>query len=148
MDHDSLRAAYEAGVPFAGTIGTEYVELGADKVILRLPDDRTLHNHLGGPHAGAMFTLAESASGIIIIANFAEHIATITPLPGSAEIFYRKVAKGPVTATATMPRPRDDVLAEVADEGKARLDIPVSIATEDGTETGEVVVRWHLRRTG
>ena len=148
MDTAQLESLYRQMVPFATTLGVEYTSLAPERIVLRLPDDKSLHNHLGGPHAGAMFTLGESGSGLVIIANFGEHLGGITPLPGSAEIRYMKVAKGAVSATCTLSRPVDEVLAEVERDGRAAVDIPVSLATDDGTVTGEMTVHWILKRTG
>ncbi len=33
----------------------------AERAVVRLPDQPDYHNHVRGPHAGAMFTLALSA---------------------------------------------------------------------------------------
>ena len=147
MDFEGLRAGLAAAVPFNGTLGIAYDELSRERAVLRLPDRPELHNHVGGPHAGAMFSLGESASGGIVIANFAELMGTVTPLAASAEIAYRKLAKGDVTATATLGRDRDEVLAELDGTGRARF--PVHVTLADGTgETGQMTVRWHLRWHG
>ncbi|MFE7619400.1 DUF4442 domain-containing protein, partial [Streptomyces sp. NPDC057496] len=57
-----------ATVPMARTLNLEFLETTAERAVVRLPDQADYHNHIGGPHAGAMFTLAESASGAIVIA--------------------------------------------------------------------------------
>ena len=144
MDFEALKAGLVAAVPFNSTIGIEYDELSRERAVLRLPERPDLHNHVGGPHAGAMFSLGEAASGGVVIANFAELLGTVTPLAKSAEIAYRKVAMGDVTATATLQRNRDDVLADLEANGKAEFDVSITIA--DATQTtAEMTVRWHLR---
>ncbi|MGC5364821.1 DUF4442 domain-containing protein [Streptomyces sp. DT24] len=134
-----------ATVPMARTLNLEFLETTAERAVVRLPDQPEYHNHLGGPHAGAMFTLAESASGAIVIAAFGDRMSQAVPLAVKAEIAYRKLAKGVVTATATLGRPAADVLAEL-DKGE-RPEFPVSIAIEraDGAVTGEMTVVWTLR---
>ena len=145
MDFDALKAGLVSAVPFNSTIGIEYDELTADRAVLRLPDRPDLHNHVAGPHAGAMFSLGEAASGGIVIANFAELLGSVTPLAKSAEIAYRKVAMGDVTATATLQRSKADVVADLETNGKAEFDVSVTIA--DATQTtAEMTVRWHLRK--
>ncbi|MGC5346419.1 DUF4442 domain-containing protein [Streptomyces sp. DT171] len=134
-----------ATVPMVRTLNLEFLETTAERAVVRLPDQPEYHNHLGGPHAGAMFTLAESASGAIVIAAFGDRMSQAVPLAVKAEIAYRKLAKGVVTATATLGRPAADVLAEL-DKGE-RPEFPVSIAIEraDGAVTGEMTVVWTLR---
>ena len=65
-----------------------------------------------------------------------------------AEIDYKKLAMGTVTATATLGRPAAEVIAEL--DAGARPEFPVSIAIqrEDGAVTGEMTVVWTLRLNG
>lgn len=140
-----LAAFLTASVPMVRTLGIEYLEITPQRAVLRLPDGPDFRNHLAGPHAGAMFTLAESATGAVVIAAFGDQMHRATPLPVHAEIDFKKVARGAVTATAELGRPIADVLAEL-DAGR-RPDVPVAvrIEREDGAVTGEMSVLWVLR---
>ena len=102
MDLDAVRAGFPQTVPMVATLGLEFLELEPGRAVMRLPDQVPFHNHIGGPHAGAMFTLAESASGALVLANFGDHLAEATPLAVEATIRYLKVAKGPVLAEAVL----------------------------------------------
>ncbi|MFF2963756.1 DUF4442 domain-containing protein [Streptomyces sp. NPDC057963] len=134
-----------ATVPMARTLNLEFLETTAERAVVRLPDQTDYHNHIGGPHAGAMFTLAESASGAIVIAAFGDQMSRAVPLAVKAEIGYKKLAKGVVTATATLGRPVADVVAEL-DEGKRpEFPVAVEIRRADGAVTGEMTVVWTLR---
>lgn len=134
-----------ATVPMARTLGLQFLETTADRAVVRLPDQPDFHNHVGGPHAGAMFTLAESASGAIVIAAFGDQLHRAVPLAVRAEIDYRKLAMGEITATATLGRPVAEVLAEL-DVGE-RPEFPVHIALRraDDAVTGEMSIVWTLR---
>lgn len=137
-----------ATVPMARTLNLEFLETTSERAVVSLPDQGDYHNHVGGPHAGAMFTLGESASGAIVLAAFGDQLARAVPLAVRAEIAYKKLAMGPVTATATLGRPVAEVVAEL-DEGR-RPEFPVSVAIrrEDGAVTGEMTVVWTLRPNG
>jgi hypothetical protein len=65
-----------------------------------------------------------------------------------AEISFKKIALGPVTATATLGRPVADIVAEL-DEGR-RPEFPVAVAIQraDGAVTGEMTITWTLRPNG
>lgn len=147
MDADALKAALAAAIPFNRTLGIAYDEITPERAVLRLPDDTNLHNHVGGPHAGAIFSLGESASGAVLVANFSDQLATALPLAGSAEIRYRRVARGDVTATATLGRGRDDIVSELTSTGKAAFPIGITIADSSGETTSEMTVHWVLKRT-
>ena len=144
----SIGEMLAATVPMARTLKLEFLETTPEKAVVALPDQSDFHNHVGGPHAGAMFTLGESASGAIVLAAFGEQLSRAVPLAVSAEIAYKKLAMGPVTATATLGRPAAEVVAEL-DAGR-RPEFPVSIAIrrEDGAVTGEMIVVWTLRPNG
>ncbi len=139
-----------AAVPFARTLGFEFVEVapeadGGIRAVVRLPDTPATHNHVGGPHAGAMFTLGETASGAVVVAAFAPVLDRATPLAVSAEIAYRKLAMGPVRATARLDRPVADVVAELEAGERPEFRVGVEIATEEGKPTGEMAIVWTLR---
>jgi acyl-coenzyme A thioesterase PaaI-like protein len=145
-DFDTIRKGLSEAVPFARTLGLEYLELTDERAVLRLPDRPDLHNHVAGPHAGAMFTLGESATGAIVVGSFSDLLGEYTPLAAGAQIRYRALAMGSVTAEATLARPAADVRAELATEGKARFDVTVVLRDDAGTTTGEMSVTWALRK--
>ncbi|MFJ2876014.1 DUF4442 domain-containing protein [Streptomyces sp. NPDC094461] len=134
-----------ATVPMARTLNLEFLETTADRAVVRLPDQAEYHNHIGGPHAGAMFTLAESASGAIVIAAFGDQLSRAVPLAVKAEIGYKKLAKGVVTATATLGRPVAAVIAELDAGERPEFPVAIEIRREDGAVTGEMTVVWTLR---
>lgn len=148
MSDVNLIAALRAAIPFNNYLGIEYEEVTPRRAVLRLPDRVELHNHVGGPHAGALFSLAESASGAVVIANFGDQLGRATPLAAAAEIVYRGLAQGEVTAEATLERSRDEVVAELDGGGRPKFPVRVTIRDAGGTVTGEVTVRWALRPNG
>jgi acyl-coenzyme A thioesterase PaaI-like protein len=134
-----------ATVPMARTLNLSYLETTAERAVLQLPDQPEYHNHVGGPHAGAMFTLAESASGCIVLAAFGDQLSRAVPLAVSAEIAYKKLAMGVVTATAVLGRPAAEVVAELDAGQRPEFPVTVEITREDGAVTGVMTVHWTLR---
>lgn len=149
VDVSQVAAGLLQAVPFARTLGIEIVAVTADqggvRAVGRLPDEPAHHNHVGGPHAGALFTLGETVSGAVVIAAFAAALDRAMPLAVRAEIAYRKLALGAVLATATLGRPVADVLAELDSGVRPEFPVAVEISTEDGTVTAELSVVWTLR---
>lgn len=134
-----------ATVPMVRTLNLEFLESTADRAVVRMPDQADYHNHIGGPHAGAMFTLAESASGAVVIAAFGDQLSRAVPLAVGAEIGYKKLAMGEVTATAVLGRPAADVVAELDAGERPEFPVTVEIRRGDGAVTGEMTVVWTLR---
>jgi uncharacterized protein (TIGR00369 family) len=141
----SIAELLPATVPMVRTLNLDVVEATADRAVVRLPDQPAYHNHLGGPHAGAMFTLAESASGAVVLAAFHEQLGRAVPLAVGAEIAYRKLAKGDVTATAVLGRPAAEVVAELDAGGRPEFTVAVTLTRDNGDTTGEMSVTWTLR---
>jgi len=148
LDLDTVRATMPTAVPMVGTLGMEYLELSPDHAVVRLPDDARWHNHVGGLHAGAMFTLAETASGAIVLANYGEMLGEVTPLAVEATMRYLKVAKGDVTATARMGSHVDAVLTTLRAGGRPEFPVTVELSTGEGEDrlvTGEMTILWTLK---
>jgi uncharacterized protein (TIGR00369 family) len=135
-------------VPMVRTLGLEFTETSAERAVVLLPDQSPYHNHVGGPHAGAMFTLAESASGAIVLAAFGDQLHRAVPLAVRAEIGYKKLAMGAVTATAELGRPKAEVVAELDAGERPEFPVEVKIAREDGAVSGEMTIIWTLRPHG
>jgi hypothetical protein len=67
------------------------------------------------------------------------------PLAVRAEIGYRRLAMGPVRATARLDRPPAEVVAELDAGDRPEFPVLVEIATEDGAGVAELTVLWTLR---
>lgn len=148
IDYDALPGLFAAAVPFAGFLGIEYGEVRPGRAVLYLKDDPAKHNHVGTLHAGALFSLAESASGLCMMASVADRLAGVTPLAARAEATYKRIARGDVTATATLGSPVEEILAALDEAGKVRFPVEVELTDGSGEVATVVTVDWHLRRNG
>ena len=145
LDPDAVRVALPASVPMVSTLNLEFVEVTDTSAVLRLPDQPAFHNHIGGPHAGALFTLAESASGAVVLVHFGDRMAEVLPLAVEATIRYLKLARGPVTATATSEVDPDAVIAELAGGARPEFTVEVALHDQTGLQTGAMSVLWTLK---
>lgn len=145
LDSDTVKSSFPQVVPMVGTLALEFEDLQPQRAVMVLPDQAPYHNHVAGPHAGAMFTLGESASGALVFVNFGDRMAEATPLAVEATIRYLKFAKGRVTATATMDRDPADVIAELDDGKRPEFAVEIALTTDDGTQTGAMTVLWTLK---
>ena len=145
MDYEALRAGLAQAIPYNGHLGLEVVEVGDGRGVVRLPDDERLRNHVGSQHAGGLFSAAEAASGGAFVGAFAERMGDITPLARSAEIDYRKLARGPITATGTLPEDKAELLRRLDADGRVEFPVEVSLEDAEGNEVAAVTVHWHVR---
>jgi acyl-coenzyme A thioesterase PaaI-like protein len=143
-----LSVAFLEAVPFARTLGISIVEIVTDgdiRAVAELADRPDLHNHVGGPHAGVLYSLGETASGAVTMAAFGDQLGRAVPLAVRATIEYRRLAMGGLRATARLGRPVADVLAELDGGVRPEFDVVVELATTDGTVVAELTVVWTLR---
>jgi acyl-coenzyme A thioesterase PaaI-like protein len=137
----------EAGTPFAATLGAQLTEISADRVSLEVEAPQILNNHLGGPHAAALYGLAELAAVGVTLARFGDLVIkdSVVPVVKSAEITYVRLAKGRLTATAEFAGDEDDARASVAARGKASFPCDVVVRDAGGAETTRARVVMALR---
>lgn len=109
--------------PYFGTIKPSFLELTEDRCVVTFKERRAVHNHIGTIHAIAMCNSAELSGGVLC------DIATpkgMRWIPKGMTVHYQAIAKGRLTATATI---------EKIEVGEAReLITPVSVTDEKGTE--------------
>src|SRR4051794_22166445 len=141
MDFDLMRAGLEQAVPFNQHLGLQVTELAVGRGVVVLPDDGPLRNHVGSQHASALYAAGDAAAGAAFVTAFVDHLEDVTPLAESSEITYKKIARGPITATAVLGSDPDELVAELAREGQVDFSIDVSLVDEAGDVVAELTVR-------
>ncbi len=144
-DFDMIAAGMSQAVPFAAHLGLEITNIAEGESTVVLPERIELTNHVGSQHAGALFTLAETASGAAFVGAFAERLGEVTPLAKSAEISYEKIAKGPIEARAKLAVPKAEALATLDGEGKVVFPCEIEMSDADGQRIATATVQWHVR---
>jgi uncharacterized protein (TIGR00369 family) len=144
-DFDLIAKGMSQAVPFVGYLGVEVTSINEGEATAILPERSELFNHVGSQHAGALFTVAETASGAAFVGAFAERMADVTPLARSAEISYEKIANGEITATAKLAADTAETLATLDAEGKVGFRCEVELTDKDGQRVASAAVDWHVR---
>ena len=146
VDFEAVAAGLNQAIPFNRHVGLEVAEVGPGRGVVVLPDGEHLHNHVGSQHAGGLFAAGEAASGGAFLGAFAEHLGGLTPLARRASIDYRKLARGPITATGTLESDVDGLLSSLESDGKVEFPINVEMTDGDGNVVATMTVEWHVRR--
>jgi len=144
-DFDAIAQGMTHAVPFAGHLGLEITHVADGEALVVLPEGHELTNHVGSQHAGALFTVAETASGAAFVGAFAERMGEVTPLARSAEISFEKIAKGPIEASAKLGVDPAAALATLDAEGKVVFPCEVELNDADGQRVATAIVQWHVR---
>lgn len=135
---------------FVGLLGPRV--LSTDPAVLRLDAGPQLHNHLGGPHAAAIFGLGETAAFVVLLHVFGDLVeAGVVPLVKQVDIAYAAVATGPLLAAAALVGDPATVAAgargSVEARGRASFPVEVGFRREhDDVQTAFATYRMALLR--
>ena len=130
-------------LPFNALIG---VGRGADGA-LALPADPKYGNHLGTVHAGALLTLAEAASGDLLLREFGDLGFPVVPVVRRMESKFRKPARGAIRAVATLaPEAKAEFLAALTAKGRALVAVNVEVHDESGAHALSSTVEWFVAK--
>jgi acyl-coenzyme A thioesterase PaaI-like protein len=144
-DFDAIALGMTQAVPFAGYLGVQVTHVAEGESTVVLPERPELTNHIGSQHAGALFTVAEAASGAAFVGAFAARLGEIAPLARSAEISYEKIANGPIEAKATLAVPAAEALATLDADGKVVFPCEIELTDASGQRVATATVQWHVR---
>ncbi|HEY7933935.1 MAG TPA: DUF4442 domain-containing protein [Solirubrobacteraceae bacterium] len=146
IDYAALAEGMSQAIPFNVHLGLQTVTVGEGRGVVTLPADERLLNHVGSQHAGGLFSAGEAASGAAFVGAFVEIMGEITPLAESAQISYRKLAKGEITATGRLQEPREELIERLNADGRVRFPVAVEMTDSQGTVVAEMTVNWYVRR--
>ena len=129
-------------IPFAEHVGIKKNDWGH----LELPFDKTVENHLNTIHASAQFTLAETASGEILQAEFPELADKVIPLLRESKLKFRKPASQsviayPVIATEMAQKFKEQFYKK----GRATISVDVEVRDINDTITCSGTFNWFLQ---
>jgi uncharacterized protein DUF4442 len=68
------------------------------------------------------------------------------PLAESAEITYKKIPRGRITATAVLGATPEELFAELESDGSVRFTIDVALTDDAGDVVADMAVRWTVRQ--
>ena len=146
--YEMIRDHMDKSVPFATVTGVELVEVSPERGVARLAKRPEVENHIQTMHAGAMFTLGEAASGAALGGVLGDQLMAARPVAADASIKYLKTGKTDLTATATANSDAETIRKELADVGKVVFDIKVAITDAEDVTVAEMMVNWHVKKTG
>jgi uncharacterized protein (TIGR00369 family) len=145
MDSGAVKNLIENLIPFVKKTGVLVEDLSPTKVKLKLPLDPLNLNPMGILHAGATFTLAETAAAALCVMA----LPNVTFIGKGAEIKFKRAGRGDVFAVAQLtPVDAQRIVDSAMRDGK--VDAPIAVEVVD--PTGELVaaasVTMSVRRLG
>ena len=112
---------------------------------LTLEPKEELLNHLGSIHAGALFTLAESQSGLTLIEQFGK--ANVKALLRSSNIKYKAEAKSQLRATGYIKaKDIEKFNTQLNKKARALIDVAVEILDTEQKSVLTATFSWFIQR--
>lgn len=142
--YDALKAQLSAVVPFAAHVGVALETIGEGTASAMLEQSQATSNHVATMHAGALFTLAEAASGAAMAGMFLERLAGVRPVAARSTIDFLRPARGAIRAEAQVDGAKPALFAALDAEGKVRFPVSITIIDAENREVAKMVVEWHV----
>jgi acyl-coenzyme A thioesterase PaaI-like protein len=145
--YQMIRDHMSASIPYAAHTGAQVGDIGPDGAIATLAKTDAVLNHIGTVHAGALFTLGETASGAAMSGLLADKILEVRPVAANASIQYFKTAKTDLVAHGEASVSAEFALKALEADGKVQFDVAVSIRDAENVEVATMTVSWHVKKT-
>ncbi len=130
-------------VPFSKHIGIKHSD---DEGKLILPFADHVKNHLGTFHAGAQFSLMETASGEFLQQQFPELVGKVIPVLRKAEAKYKKPATSDLKAFAKADkRSLETFFRQFQQKGRGNISVTVELIDENGEITTHAIYEWFVQ---
>lgn len=145
MDPAAISTMLSELVPFLRKTGIRIREIEPGRVVTVLPADPGNLNHIGTLHAGALFTLAETAGGTLVMSRF--NYSKVLLVARSIEIHYLKPAGAEVECLGVFSEEEAETVRAVLEE-RAKADVTVHLKLTQGgsTEVARVKAVYHLKK--
>lgn len=127
--------------PFTGTVRPRVTSLEPGRSEVCMRERRRVRQHLKSVHAGALFTLAEGASGLAMMAWVPDSARAIVT---SMQIAYHKKGRGQLTATATCDVP-DLAALEPATDSDHEMTVTIAVTDGAGDAVCTAEATWRIR---
>ena len=144
MSPEQIPVLLRQMVPFIDTVGLSIDEVGPGTATASLTSRREVHNHIGTVHAGALYTLGESASGAVVLGVFGDKLPGVFIALKGATVAHTKARPGDLVARAAVDGEPEQLRAAYEAEGKVDFDVEVDVEVE-GVEVANIRYTWAVR---
>lgn len=131
-------------VPFARLLGIS-TDMTSTGIAAKLPENADYLNHVGSVHAGALYSVGETATGALLPRHFLDLLAQATAVVRKSEIEFHRPARGAVTATAALGEAEADIRCRLAANERCDFKAIAELRDSEDTHVATISVEWHVR---
>ena len=125
-------------VPFVGTAGLDFELMSCEKVIIKVPNQKKVQNHIAQVHAAASVLLAETASGMVVGMNVPDDKL---PLMKNLSAKFIKRSTGAQKAIATLTQNQIKTIRET-EKGEVNVAVKLMDSTGEEVVITEMIWAW------
>jgi len=143
--YEMIRDSMATTVPFARHTKISLLNVSAGSATTELTQAPETTNHMGSVHAGAIFTLAETAAGGAVAGGFAPFMLNMKAFPTEMSIKLQRPASRRITATAVIGSKLGDLQDRLKTDRKVTFNADVAILSEEGAAIGTFYSQWTVK---
>lgn len=143
--YEMIRQSMKDTVPFAKHTGIELEHIEPMMARASLEQTSQTTNHMGSQHAGALFTLGETAAGGAVAASFAPFMLGMKAFPTDMGIRLEKLGKGRIVATAQIHGDLTELHATLKAKKRVEFESNVNLVEDSGNTIGSVNSSWVVK---
>ncbi|MFC4698548.1 PaaI family thioesterase [Glaciecola siphonariae] len=133
------------GVPFARECGLKVTSFDSGIASARMAVNPCLQDAQGAFESGALFTLAETASGAAMTGSFLPVIINARPVVSRADFTVISDCKGEAVADAKVEGNSRLLLAKLRKEKKVQFSVSVNVIDSGNNElVAKMKANWHV----
>ena len=130
--------------PFNSHLKARLLNWTKESASLEVPLHRGVKNHIGGIHAGAIFTLGETCAGLVIIKNFS--FSKYRPIMTDVSVKYSIQARGKITGVTTVKRSSINKVNQGLMSGSPQtIALETRILNSKKEELALVKTKWQIK---
>jgi acyl-coenzyme A thioesterase PaaI-like protein len=140
----ALNKVLTIGIPFNAPHGFKIKTLNQDAVLIKLPNRKLNHNHLGGVHACAMATVGEFCAGMALLSSFG--ISRYRLILSELHVKYTYQGRTDLEGSCSPHQiDKESVKKILESEGKHLQTLETHIRDKNGKEVALVTTTWQLK---
>lgn len=125
---------------------TKFLKISFEKDHLKMPFSNEVTNHIETVHAGALFSLAETASGVFLEEQFSDYKDKVIAVLRRAEVKYSLPAQSNIIAKSSLNHEdKIKLINDLNSKGRAIIKILVSLTDQKESVVFKGTYEWFLK---
>lgn len=132
------------GIPFNAPHGFKIQSIDEHEIVIKLPNRKLNHNHLGGIHACAIATLGEFCGGLGLLKSFG--ISKYRLIMSELRAEYKYQGRKALTGRSQIQFDKEKIQNDIDTTGKSTQTVSTTIYDSDSQVVAIVTTTWQIKK--